>query len=505
VTIDPRTPVVIGVAQRTWRHGPAPEPLEMWAEMALAAAADTSASSAGSSPASSGGTSVLSSVDDLSVVHCATWDYDDAPGRLAERLGLGPGHRTLSILAGTSHQRMIDAAAERLVAGESTVALVAGGEALATKKRLEKAGEPLPFSHPHPAPVFPVKFDEWFLPTDAAHGIMPAWLTFALFESGRRAVHGTDPEVYRRSLGDLLARMSTIAADHPGAWFPEVRTAEEILTPTPANRVVAWPYTKLMTAFPDVDMASATLLTTHAEADRLGVPRERRVYLRGWAFARDAVYVASHPEMGGSPAMRAASAEALACAGVTAADLTRIDLYGCFTSAIGFAMDALGLPVDGPVAPTLLGGLPSFGGPSSNYTGHAVATMVETLRADGGGVGLVSGVGMHMTKHVFAVYGTEPGEIRLPAEDLPDRMATTHPPLPVVAHADGVATIAAYTVVHDADGPTHAVAVCTLSDGSRAYALARDEALLADLEQGEWIDTKVTLRPDGDVNVFTPV
>ncbi len=492
VTTDPRSPCIIGVAQSTWRDGRAPEPLEMWAEMAAAADSDT-----GTSP-------VLPLVDDLSVVHCATWDYDDPPRRLAERLGVGPGHRTLSILAGTSHQRMIDAAAERLVAGESTVALVAGGEALATKKRLQRAGEPLAFSFPHPAPEFPVRFEDWFLPTDAAHGIMPAWLTFALFESGRRAVHGTEPAAYRRQLGELLARMSEVAADHPGAWFPEARTAEQIITPSPENRVVAWPYTKLMTAFPDVDMASATLLTTHAEADRLGVPPERRVYLRGWAFARDAVTVAGHPEMGGSPAMRAASAEALSCAGVSTADITRLDLYGCFTSAVGFALDALGLPVDGPLAPTLVGGLPSFGGPSSNYTGHSVATMVDTLRADGGGVGVVSGVGMHMTKHVFAVYATEPGEVRLPAPDLVERVANEHPAIPVVAHADGVATIAAYTVVHDADGPTHAVAVCTLADGTRAYALSHDPELLPALEEGEWIDTKVQLRAEGDVNVLRP-
>ncbi len=494
MSTDPLSPCIIGVAQRTWRHGPAPEPLDMWADMARVAESDTGASA------------LLGSVDDVSVVHCATWDYDDAPGRLAQRLGLGPGARTLSILAGTSHQRMIDAAAERLVTGEATVALVAGGEALATKKRLATTGEPLPFSFPHPNPEFPIKFEEWFLPTEAAHGMMPAWLTFALFESGRRAAHGTAPEAYRQSLGALLARMSEVAANHPGAWFPEVRNAEQILTPSPANRVVAWPYTKLMTAYPDVDMASATIVTTHAEADRLGVPPERRVYLRGWAFARDAISVAGHPEMGASPAMRAASREALACAGVTTADLTRLDLYGCFTSAIGFAMDALGLPVDGPLSPTLLGGLPSFGGPSSNYTGHAVATMVDTLRADGGGVGLVSGVGMHMTKHVFSVYSTEPAdEIRRPAPGLVDRVAAEHPAIPVVARAEGVATIAAYTVVHDAQGATKALAVCGLPDGNRCYALTHDAELLDALEEGEWIDTKVVLRPDGDVNVFSVV
>ena len=35
-----------------------------------------------------------------------------------------------------------------------------------------------------------------------------------------------------------------------------------------------------------------------------------------------------------------------------------------------------------------------------------------------GSFGLVSGVGMHMTKHVFAVYGTEPGPVEVP-DDAP--------------------------------------------------------------------------------------
>ena len=57
-------------------------------------------------------------------------------------------------------------------------------------------------------------------------------------------------------------------------------------------------------------------------------------------------------------------------------------------------------------------------------------------------------------------------------------------------------------MVHDADGPTHAVAVCDLPDGSRAYARADDPSLLQALHEGEWVDTKVALRPQGDVNVF---
>ena len=43
-----------------------------------------------------------------------------------------------------------------------------------------------------------------------------------------------------------------------------------------------------------------------------------------------------------------------------------------------------------------------------DYLLHCIAAMVDVLRGDPGSLGLVSGVGMHMTKHVFGVYSTEP-------------------------------------------------------------------------------------------------
>ena len=43
--IHPRFPCLVGTARQTWRpdDGPAPEPLAMWAQMALAAAEDVGA------------------------------------------------------------------------------------------------------------------------------------------------------------------------------------------------------------------------------------------------------------------------------------------------------------------------------------------------------------------------------------------------------------------------------------------------------------------------------
>jgi hypothetical protein len=101
-------PCLIGTARRTWHPGTTevPEPLAMWEEMARSAAEDAGAR-----------VDPIAHIDDLSVVHCQSWAYDDAPRRLAERLGRPEATRHESILAGTSPQRLIDAAAERMVAG----------------------------------------------------------------------------------------------------------------------------------------------------------------------------------------------------------------------------------------------------------------------------------------------------------------------------------------------------------------------------------------------------
>src|SRR5207253_11086067 len=148
---------------------------------------------------------------------------------------------------------------------------------------------------------------------------------------------------------------------------------------------------------------------SHEAADALGVDPDRRVYLRGSCAATDAPFVAQRPELWRSPAMETAMAQTLADAGVGADDVAHLDLYSCFTSALELGRDALGLAAGDGRSLTVTGGLPYFGGPARNYMTHSIATMVQTLRADPGSYGLVSGIGMLMTKHVAGVYSTTPG------------------------------------------------------------------------------------------------
>jgi acetyl-CoA C-acetyltransferase len=436
---------------------------------------------------------VLGAVQSLSTVYCLSWPYDDQVGRLAERLGIAPTHRAVSGMSGTSTQSLLIGAAEHIIGGDVDVAVVAGAEALDTKKRLKRAGERPAWSHraqPTPQPPF-----DWpFHPAEIAHEVFQAYLTFALRDTARRARMGSSAAERRDDIGALLAPMTLVAAGNPNAWDPTVRTAEEIVTPTPENRMVATPYPKHSISIMDVDMAGALILASHAAADRLGVPQDQRIYLRGWAEADDAHYVAEHPDLSRSPAMAWCVEHALGGAGVSVDEIAYLDLYSCFASSIDFALDALGLTgALGGRNVTVTGGLPFSGGAACNYLAHSIATMADRLRHDPVAMGLTTGVGMHMTKHSWAVWSAEPGRVMSPGSAPP---AST---VPIVDTWAGPATIATYSVLYDRNGPTSGLAVCDV-DGGRTYAKSSDPDVLSAWEDEEWCGRAVTLRTVDGVN-----
>jgi acetyl-CoA C-acetyltransferase len=484
---DPRTPCIIGVGQRTWHPedvGPegAPEPLAMWEEVARAAADDSRV-----------GSRVLETLDSLQIVFCQTWQYDDATARLSERIGADPGIRHYSGIGGTTPQVLASQQCEAILRGEVDLALVTGAEALATQRKYKQRGERPAYSF-KPAEKRSYPWEAPFHPAEVAHDVFQAWLTFAIFDNARRAHLGIAPDEYRSQLGRLLAPMTEVAAKNPHAWFRIVRTAEELITAAPENRIVGYPYTKYMVSIMDVDMAAAVILASEAKADELGVPMEQRVYPRGWCYATDPVYVAEHDDMWRSPAMAAASAEALRIAGIGVDDVARLDLYSCFASSVNFARDALGLRDDDTRDLTITGGLPYHGGAGSNYMTHSIAQMATAVREAPGSYGMVSGVGMHMTKHVYAVYSTTPGPVAPPAQAVVQTTLDAGGHVPIVDEHAGPATVAAYSIVHGREGREWGVAVCDVPGGGRCYAKLTAPELLARAEEEELVGAQLTLE-----------
>src|SRR5687768_3224752 len=463
----------------------------MWEQMARAAADDSGA-----------GERALQALDSVQIVYCQTWQYDDPTARLCERLDVSPKHTFYSGIGGTTPQVLVNSVATSMLEGEIDCALVTGAEALATQRAFKKRGDKYRASYPpEQRGAYP-----WEWPPDPieiAHEAMQAWLNFSVFDNARRAHLGVGLDDYRQAIGKMMAPMTQVAAASPHAWYPIARSASEIVDAKPENRMVGYPYTKYMISVMDIDMASALLLMTHAKADELGVPADQRVYLRGWCYANDPILVAAHDDMSVSPAMKAASGEAMRGAGVGADDLKYLDLYSCFPSSVNFACDALGIPADGTRSLTLTGGLPYHGGPASNYLGHSIGAAVEALRADPGTCAMVSGVGMFMTKHVFGVYSTEPGPVAPPDPDIQARLDAEHPPVTVLPEHDGKATVAAYSVVHGREGgPEWGLLVCDVEGGARTYGKLTEVDALLDAEERELVGTTVHLAPT-DVDLIT--
>jgi acetyl-CoA C-acetyltransferase len=297
----------------------------------------------------------------------------------------------------------------------------------------------------------------------------------------------------------VMAAMTPTAAANPHAWSPAALTVEQVQMPGPDNRYVGWPYTKAEVSVMDVDMAAALLVTTSEKADALGIPAERRVYLASSCYAEDPAGVAERADLSASAAMRITGRAALDAAGIGLADVTCFDLYSCFPSSLLLACDALGLdPLDARGL-TVTGGLPFAGGPGSGYLLHGIATAVERVRAEGGNA-FVTGVGMHMQKHVAAVYRAEPGWAA--TADVQAEVDAAQPRRSLVDSYDGSATVAAYTVAHDRAGPQSALLVLDLP-GGRTLARAREPELLADAESRELVGAVVKVTTDAGKNTAT--
>ena len=288
---------------------------------------------------------------------------------------------------------------------------------------------------------------------------------------------------------------------NPHAWQPVAFDAAEIGTATADNRYVGWPYTKREVAVMDVDMSAALLLATTEKADALGVSEDRRLYLSGWAYAEDPASIAERADMSRSVAMSVAGRYALAHAGVGLDEIDGFDLYSCFPSSLRLSCDALGLTVDDPRGLTITGGLPYAGGPASGYLTHAIASAFDRLGQMSGRV-LVTGVGMHMAKHVAAVWSSESGSSMTPpdAAALQAEVDVNQPPRHVLTTFSGPATVCAYTVAHGRDGAAEQGLVVLDTEAGRALARVYEADLLVDAESRELVGQAVSVTTDGTRN-----
>ena len=487
MTIDPRTPVLIGtgqVLQRAEGLDDARDPVALMVEAITLAASDA-------------GLSSVPNPDAIRVVSLLSWKYGNPAHFIAEDLGLTPRELGLSAMGGNTPQTLVNTASRQILAGELDLVILTGGETTRTRARYNKAGLTPDWRTIDTTPT-PVSEDLTMnMPEELARKIMMPIQIYPLFETALRAQAGRSVEDHQVHISELYARFSAVAATNPYAWSKKQYTAEEIRTASDSNRMIGFPYPKLMNSNNDVDMSAALILCSAEKATSLGVPRDRWIFPQSGSDAHEHAFISHRNHFYDTPAIELAGRRVLELAGLSINDIDLVDLYSCFPSAVQLGAKSLGLDINGQLTRT--GGLQFGGGPWNNYVMHAIATVANELRSGVGATGLVWANGGYTTKHAFGVYATTPPKNGF-AYDYPQDQIDALPRRSLASPADaaGEMTIEGYSVMHDREGnPERSIASCILADGRRAWADTTDIGIGRDMCVNEWVGRTVRADESG--------
>ena len=421
---------------------------------------------------------LLSSVDRLDVVNLVSWRYADPPGELAKRLGITPRVASYGAIGGETPTKMVHEAALAVARGEASVALIAGAEAQHSASRAAKGEGDLPwppFAHDAPGRA---ERAAYLHPLAVALGASMPVNVYPFYDMASAHAWGQTPAEAQAESAELWARYAAVAADNPSSWLRRGYTAEEIATVTPDNRLIAWPYTKLMVANPMVNQGAAVIVTSVAAARAAGIADAEMIHIVGGAAADEPRDYLARDGYAASPAQDAVLTRARELGG---GSFDVVELYSCFPCVPKMARRTLGLGDD--IVPTVTGGLTFFGAPLNDYMLHAVAAMVRRLRASGG-TGLLYGQGEFVTKHhALLLSATRPGRpLDQDYSVAADADRRRGPVPPTVLPADGPATLETATILYARDGEVdHGVVILHTADGARTVAAVApdDRATLA--------------------------
>ncbi len=497
---DPRTPVVVGAGQCSQRADPAAArpPIELFEEAARIAGADA-------------GHGLLDRTDTVAAVQIVSWPYPDAGAYVARRLGIEPRATVGTTVGGNSPQLLVNEIGARILDGRADIVLIGGAESMHTRWRARR--EPrthLDWDAGGDEPCRDV------IGTDRpgvndyeiAHGAVAPTSIYPLFETALRAANGRDIETHQRVVSELWSTFAAVAAANPNAWSRTAYTPEQIRTVTPDNRMVVFPYPKLMCSNIDVDQGAALLCCSYETAHAAGVPDDRLVFLHAGSDGHEHWFITERQSLSDSPGLGIVVRDALDAANVGIDDIARFDFYSCFPSAVQFAARACDLkaPSEGGDRDlTVTGGLGFAGGPVNNYPTHAIATMVELLRADPGSYALTTALGWYSTKHAAGIWSTAPPAerfVRVAVDDTQARIDAL-PRREPAGLLEGTITVEATAVAFERDGtPSGGIVAGLAADGRRALATTSDVDVLTAMTRDAWEGRTVRVASDGTKNLL---
>lgn len=474
------TPVLVGIAQLEQRidnPAEAKEPVELMIEAVRQAAQDA-------------GSSELLNATSVRVIR-GIWGYENPAKAVAEAIGNPNAETGITPYGGNFVQTTLNKSALDIQAGKHDVIIITGAECGNTQAKAARAGFDLQWQSLPGKPDLSMG-EEVEMRHDAEKAVRlgkPIQL-YPIFETALRHEMGLGVQEHLAHISELWASFSEVASHNPHAWIRDAKSALEIRTPSAINRPVSFPYPKFMNSNNNVDQGAALILCSEEKAKSLGIPREKWVYPWAGTDAHDHYFVSNRDTLCGSPAIRLAGNRALELAGMSVADIDKVDVYSCFPVAVQVAARELGLDTSKPL--TVTGGLTWAGGPLNNYVMHSIARMAELLREAPGDKGFITANGGYLTKHAFGVYSTEPPSQGFQHNDLQSEVDALYKREVAFEHT-GPATIEGYTVMYAPTAPEQAFIAARLDDERRVWATTKDTDVMQAMTEEEFCGRTINI------------
>jgi len=447
---------------------------------------------------------ILTDLDGIMVIRTLSRYYTSPAGQLAQKLGATPKFTHVSGIGGNSPQTMINLAAGMIARNELDSVLVVGAEAYVQRDENSKKVESALFRG------IPKNYtgDDLIGSTllERLHGIEHPMQGFPLFETALWAASGLDLQPYLMKIGKMWSKFSKVAVDHPYAWTKSMKSPGEIITPGPANRPIAFPYTKFMNSFVTVDQGAAVILMSEETTKKYSQKGSQTVYFLGGGYAQDRQrFMIEKSDFTSSPPLKAAVEKALERSCMPLESLDCFDLYSCFPCAVSIAKKMIGITDDDPRPLTLTGGLGFFGGPGNNYSLHGVATLAEKISSGEKSNGLVTALGWFMHKHAAGIYGSEPSTGEFKNHDIIDQKNcfAGDAPVKIKHQVNGPGIIETYTIIYSLDQkPSYAVLYGRTRDNFRFIARTPNNPdIFKQLTLENRVGQKVNIKFDSSKNM----
>lgn len=428
------------------------------------------------------------SIDSLDMIAMASFRYADVAALVAGDCGLNQRNAVESGVGGEKPIRLLGEAAERIVAGTDRAAIICGGEAMRTRAQAAKRGETLTWGPADPAarPSNPL---DYVTLQAARHGLTQPTNVYPLYENATRHRWKQKLAESQAESAALWHHYSQAAARNDYAWLRQEFSPRDIDAETTDNRMIAFPYRKLMVANPMVNQAAAVLVTSLGRARDAGLADADLIFIASGARADEPKDFLTRDRFDHSAAQDEVLAATLAGNRLSAGDIDLWELYSCFPTVPKMARRTLGLARD--FQPSVTGGLTFFGAPANNYMTHAITATVRALRRGEGDTALLYGQGEFVTKHAAILLSRNPPARPPQMQDVQSAADRRMGPLPqLLATYEGPAMIESYTLICDRAGaPAQAPVILRTPNGARAVALGD----LSDRGFADWLTD-----PDAD-------